>query len=65
MTPPPKGTGKGKRKFYGLIGNHGGKTYRGTGAVDIYGGKAYRISYALDIKTDSGWNRIRQGVYPR
>lgn len=65
MTPPPKNTGNGKRKFYGFIGDHKGKTYRGTGAVDIYGGKAYRISYALDIKAGTSWQRIREGVYPK
>ena len=65
MTPPPKDTGKGKRKFYGFIGDHKGKTYRGTGAVDVYGGKAYRISYALDIKAGTTWQRVREGVYPQ
>ena len=64
ITPPPQNTGAGKRKFYGFIGDHKGKTYRGTGAVDTYGGKAYRISYALDIKAGTSWNRIREGVYP-
>ena len=65
MTPPPRDTGAGKRKFFGLIGDHKGKTYRGTAAVDIYGGKAYRISYALDIKAGTGWQRVREGVYPK
>ena len=64
MTPPPRNTGAGKRKFYGYIGDHKGKTYRATGAVDVYGGKAYRISYALDIKAGTSWQRVREGVYP-
>ena len=64
MTPPPRNTGAGKRTFHGYIGEHKGKTYRATGAVDTYGGKAYRISYALDIKTGTSWQRVREGVYP-